>query len=62
VYDLKWYENRSDTDQSHQFNGHLEHEFSERYKLSVNESFVVAQEPTVIDPTSFRTPVAGFGQ
>jgi hypothetical protein len=57
VYDLKWYENRSDTDQSHQFNGHLEHEFSERYNLKLNESFVVAQEPTVIDPTIISTPL-----
>src|SRR5271154_2872232 len=38
VYDLKWYENRSDTDQSHQFNAYLDHEFSERYNLKVNES------------------------
>jgi hypothetical protein len=61
VYDLKWYENRSDTDQSHQFNGHLEHEFSERYNLKVNESFVVAQEPTVIDPTVISTPLRVSG-
>jgi len=61
VYDLKWYENRSDTDQSHQFNGHLEHEFSERYNLKVNESFVVAQEPTVIDPTIVATPLRVSG-
>jgi hypothetical protein len=61
VYDLKWYENRSDTDQSHQFNGHLEHAFSERYNLKVNESFVVAQEPTVIDPTVISEPLRVSG-
>jgi hypothetical protein len=48
IYDMRWYENHSATDQSHQFNGRLEHEFSERYKLSLSESFVIAQEPTVI--------------
>jgi hypothetical protein len=61
VYDLKWYENRSDTDQSHQFNALLDHEFSERYHLRVNESFVVAQEPTVIDPTIISTPLRVSG-
>jgi hypothetical protein len=61
VYDLKWYENRSDTDQSHQFNALLDHEFSERYHLKVNESFVIAQEPTVIDPTVISTPLRVSG-
>ncbi len=56
IYDLQWYENHSTTDQSHQFNARLEHEFSERYKLSLNESFVVAQEPTVLDPSVVSSP------
>jgi hypothetical protein len=56
VYDLQWYENHSTTDQSHQFNGRFEHEFSERYKLSINESFVMAQEPTVLDPSLISNP------
>jgi hypothetical protein len=57
VYDMRWYEQHSTIDQSHQFNGRFEHEFSERYKLSLNESFVVAQEPNVIDPTIVSTPL-----
>jgi hypothetical protein len=61
VYDFRWYENRSDTDQSHQFNGHLEHAFSEKYNLKVNESFVVAQEPTVIDPSVISEPLRVSG-
>jgi hypothetical protein len=61
LYDLKWYENRSDTDQSHQFNAYLDHEFSERYNLKASESFVVAQEPTVIDPTVISTPLRVTG-
>jgi len=61
VYDLRWYENRSTTDQSHQFNAHLEHAFSERYNLKLNESFVVAQEPTVIDPSIISEPLRVSG-
>ena len=45
------------TDQTHQFNGRLEHEFSDRYKLSINESFVIAQEPTLIDPYIISSPL-----
>lgn len=56
VYDLQWYANHSTTDQSHQFNGRFEHEFSERYKLTISEAFAVAQEPTVIDPSVISTP------
>jgi hypothetical protein len=64
VYDLKYYENfvrTPTTDQSHQFNAYVDHEFSERYNLKVNESFVVAQEPTVIDPTIISTPLRVSG-
>jgi len=61
VYDLRWYATHptpgSSTDQSHQFNARFEHEFSDRYKLSLNESFVIAQEPTVIDPTVISSPL-----
>ncbi len=52
VYDLHWYEDRDGTlDQTHQFNAMMDHEFSERYKLILTESFVVSQDPAVIDPT-----------
>ncbi len=50
TYDLKeYFSNPHFTDQSHQLDAKLQHDFSERYKLSVSESFVVAQEPTVIE-------------
>ena len=57
VYDLQWFAQsvpqQSDTlNQTHQFNGSLQHEFSDRYKLSLVESFVVAQEPTVLAPST----------
>ncbi len=61
VYDLRWYATHPtpDTalDQSHQFNARFEHEFSDRYKLSLSDSFVIAQEPTVIDPSVISTPL-----
>jgi len=57
LYDARWYENHSTLDQSHQFNGRMEHEFSDRFRLAVNESFVVAQEPNVIDSTVISTPL-----
>ncbi len=61
VYDLRWYATHptagSALDQSHQFNGRIEHEFSDRYKLSVSDSFVIAQEPTVIDQTVLNSPL-----
>jgi hypothetical protein len=65
VYDLRWYATHpspgSAIDQSHQFNARFEHQFSERYKLSLNESFVIAQEPTVLDPTIISTPLREEG-
>lgn len=52
VYSLRYYEDRVNNkeDQSHQFKGRLDHAFSERYKLAVTESFVIAQEPELLDP------------
>jgi hypothetical protein len=57
IYDLRWNAEHSTTDQSHIFNGRVEHEFSERYKLSVSDSFIIAQEPTVIDSDVISTPL-----
>ena len=57
VYDMRWYEARTNNaiDQTHQFNAKLDHAFSEKYKTEVNESFVVAQEPTILDPNGLIT-------
>lgn len=51
TYGLKWYEARADnnTDQTHIFNLKLEHAFSERYDVSLKDSFVLSSEPTVLD-------------
>jgi hypothetical protein len=62
VYDMRWYEDRDGTtDQSHQFSLKMNHEFSERYKLTVGDTFVVAQEPQVIDPAIISTPLRVSG-
>ncbi len=51
-YSLKYYEDRRPDhyDQSHKFDLRLDHSFSERYKIEVNDSFVIAQEPEVLSP------------
>jgi hypothetical protein len=47
-YILTWYDKRDpSTDQAHEFTGKLNHEFSPRHKLAVDDSFVVTSEPTV---------------
>lgn len=50
VYGMRWYEDRENNsaDHSHQANLKLSHAFTERYKLDVSDSFVVAQEPELI--------------
>jgi len=57
VYDWKYYENNSDHDQTYQFNGKLVHNFTPRYRLEVNDSFVISSEPTIIDTTTITSPV-----
>ena len=62
IYDLQWYQDKDGTtDQSHVFNASLQHEFSERYKGSVTEQFVVAQEPGVLYPGAVSTPLRVAG-
>lgn len=57
TYDMRWYQDQGTTDQTHEFNAKLAHEFSERYKLQLNESFVSAQEPEVLDPSVITEPL-----
>jgi hypothetical protein len=50
VYSFKDYENKpvgnaDSYDQTHEFNAGLTHAFSERYQVSVRDSFVIGQEP-----------------
>ncbi len=61
TYGYKYFEGRAKNhvDQSHQIQANMLHNFTENTRLSVSESFVVAQEPNIIDegqPTQyFRT-------
>lgn len=57
AYSLRYYENRrnNNLDQSHNFGAKLDHAFSERYKVQLAENFIIAQEPTVIDPNGIIT-------
>jgi hypothetical protein len=50
VYSLKYYENKplnssGHDDNTHDFHAALTHAFSERYSISVRDSFVIGQEP-----------------
>jgi hypothetical protein len=50
IYSLLWYDDRDpSTDQSHEFNGKLRHQFSPRHDIAVDDSFVFTTEPTVVD-------------
>lgn len=59
-----WYQDRADQnaandpwDYSHQFDAFFNHEFSERYKLDARDSFVISQEPALLNDlaTPYRT-------
>jgi hypothetical protein len=50
-YSLQYYEDRAKYDQSHKFDGRLDHSFSERYRVELNESFVMSREPEVLAPS-----------
>jgi hypothetical protein len=63
-YDAYFYEDRprATVDHNIQANARFGHQFSERYKLDVNESFVLAQEPYLLDPTAvLATPLRSEG-
>jgi hypothetical protein len=62
VYDLHWFEDREGTtDQTHQVNAKMDHEFSERYKLTLNENFASSQDPQVLGTTVLATPLRVTG-
>jgi hypothetical protein len=52
--DARYYTDRinNDTDWSHDFEAFFNHNFSSRMSLDIRDSFVVAQEPEVLDPSS----------
>jgi hypothetical protein len=53
IYSFKYYDHRQignseKYDQQHLFNAALDHAFSERYKISVRDSFAIGQEPDIL--------------
>jgi hypothetical protein len=61
---MRYYLDREDDhiDHSHQANLKLSHAFNERFSIDVKDSFVVAQEPAIIDPTiSITQPARSEG-
>jgi len=65
IYGLYYYQRREDwgqdpIDQTHQLDLWVDHAFSERWQARVQDSFVVGQEPELIDPnTSLTSRVDG---
>ena len=65
IYGLYYYQKREDLgenpiDQTHQFDLWVDHAFTERWQARVQDSFVVGQEPELIDPnTSVTSRVDG---
>jgi hypothetical protein len=57
TYGLYYYQERENLgqdpiDQTHQFDLWVDHAFTERWQAKVQDSFVVGQEPELIDPTT----------
>jgi hypothetical protein len=63
VYVMRWYEARkhNTADHTHQFNVKLDQAFSDHLKMTVDDSFVIAQEPTIIDTTLTTSPLRTDG-
>lgn len=62
TYGATWYEDRSSLsstnnawDQTHEFEGMFSHSFSDHNSIDISDSFVVAQEPALIDSTGATT-------
>lgn len=57
IYGMRYYDDRtsSKADHSHQATASLSHNFSPKYKADINDSFVIAQEPAVLDPGAVIT-------
>ncbi len=63
LYTMRYFENRPNSaDHAHQFDLRLDQKFgAERYAATVRDSFVIAQEATLIDPAIAATPLRSNG-
>jgi hypothetical protein len=53
TYSMRYFDDRqkNSADHSHEFNTWLMHVFSPRYSIDVADTFIMSQEPTLLDPT-----------
>lgn len=63
TYSMRYFDDRvtDSADHSHLFTARLSHNFSPRYRLDVNESFAIAQEPQLLDPSTLTRPLRSEG-
>jgi hypothetical protein len=61
-FSMRYYDDRpkNKADYSHDFELMFNHEFNERYALALSDSFVIAQEPELIDPV-LSNPIRANG-
>ena len=61
-YSLRWYEDRprAEADHAHIVGAKLSHAFTPRYKIDLSDSFVIAQEPTLLSE-DFIIPIRTEG-
>jgi len=61
VFDWLYYLQTSTSDTSHQLNADVKQNFSERFSMEASDSFVIAQQPTVIDTAIISSPLYTVG-
>jgi hypothetical protein len=61
IFDWLYYDRYNTSDTSHQFNADVKQTFSDRYSMEVSDSFVVAQQPGVLDTTIINSPLYAPG-
>jgi hypothetical protein len=66
AYGMYYYQKRADLgqdpiDQTHQFDLWLDHAFTERWQARMQDSFVIGQEPELLDPTNTSRPTRASG-
>jgi len=57
TYSMRYYDDRKQNtaDHSHEFNAWLWHSFSERFSLDATDTFLISQEPTLLEPDGITT-------
>ncbi len=61
LYDNRYFFERRNTDQSHDFELNFDHSINERYSFNFSDSFVIAQEPDIISSGAIAQPIRDNG-